>query len=575
MKKMLLFACGLVFLFISCSGQIGNPASGGHGSEYGTLFVQNNLAHMTELQIWDDGGAGNVSFSDDGSTIRVEGVQSWLNGVVLLRNDTERYFDFSSVRYMTFLAGGTMPLERIKVSVTGLGSAGGEHYLYDWADVETRDSYSADNPVRITIDLSSMTATAKERVERLFLLVANNDDKESEAGEYLPGQYVEISEIDYLDGDMNHVDISFERISSPTGDYSDIFTANRIPDLQLQVWSGTCTLEVIRDSGLRIYSAGDSWFGGAIVPPSGEYADFSGVERMIFRIRGTMEPEEVKIGFKAAGYDGGASLYALDPEASYTETEWAEYEIVIPDTVNDLQRRLGTALLYFSQAETYSGPGEWIEISSIDYVDSNGNTVPVKKAVLDFGEEGTWNTLFTDFDATKTPIDLQIWTDSEGNAIVSLIEDGLLVIPTGSWAGGGIVNQKANQGESYYESFDFSSVSRMEFRIKGTIDPASIAIYVQRNKYMDTDTGVEVPDQIVPVGTDNKAAPLSALDVTLNEDSWTTVSIDIPDTLTAVDYPLTFVTTGDNAGWIGRYFVIRDIAFYDEEGNRVELEYVK
>ena len=92
---------------------------------------------------------------------------------------------------------------------------------------------------------------------------------------------------------------------------------------------------------------------------------------------------------------------------------------------------------------------------------------------------------------------------------------------------------------------------------------------------MDTDTGVEVPDQIVPVGTDNKAAPLSALDVTLNEDSWTTVSIDIPDTLTAVDYPLTFVTTGDNAGWIGRYFVIRDIAFYDEEGNRVELEYVK
>ena len=208
-------------------------------------------------------------------------------------------------------------------------------------------------------------------------------------------------------------------------------------------------------------------------------------------------------------------------------------------------------------------------------MDSNGNTVPVKKAVLDFGEEGTWNTLFTDFDATKTPIDLQIWTDSEGNAIVSLIEDGLLVIPTGSWAGGGIVNQKANQGESYYESFDFSSVSRMEFRIKGTIDPASIAIYVQRNKYMDTDTGVEVPDQIVPVGTDNKAAPLSALDVTLNEDSWTTVSIDIPDTLTAVDYPLTFVTTGDNAGWIGRYFVIRDIAFYDEEGNRVELEYVK
>ena len=207
------------------------------------------------------------------------------------------------------------------------------------------------------------------------------------------------------------------------------------------------------------------------------------------------------------------------------------------------------------------------EFKDIDFKDASGNSIRIK-SYEDDAEIGDFTNLFTDIEE-GTDLDIQIWKDSEGNADMSMTSEGLRVIPTGAWAGGGIVNPLANQGETNYDLFDFSNVSKMSFKIKGTTRADSLKIYLQRNEHMDTDTGSLYPSYSTPEGTlaDNGCTEIK-------EDEWTEVTFSVPDDFDSADYAFTFVTGDDKSGWAGTYFIVKDITYFDTNGQSVALSYV-
>ncbi len=548
-------------IFASCSNEIkDSPENGGVGS-WGTLFVQNEISRWIDLQIWEE--TASVDFAEDGSTIKVTGIKDWF-GVALVRNNEDRYFNLRNADYLTFEAKGNVPLERAKVYMTGLGSIGNDKALSEYLVGE--NTYSEETSAKFEIDISSLSNDAKERISTILVIFADNSDAAVELPQYQAGQWIEISSVDFLDNNKNHVDIDFEAIKYNDGTFSDIFVNSSIDNYSLQAWEGTCTLEV-RDSGLRIYSNGETWFGGAIVTQDGEYADLSGVKRLTFSVRGNMNAEDVKVGVKFTGYDPGVSLSSLDPNKELNEETFESYEIDITENLTDLQTSMVSMLFYFSQAESYSGPGYWIEFKDIDFKDASGNSIRIK-SYEDDAEIGDFTNLFTDIEE-GTDLDIQIWKDSEGNADMSMTSEGLRVIPTGAWAGGGIVNPLANQGETNYDLFDFSNVSKMSFKIKGTTRADSLKIYLQRNEHMDTDTGSLYPSYSTPEGTlaDNGCTEIK-------EDEWTEVTFSVPDDFDSADYAFTFVTGDDKSGWAGTYFIVKDITYFDANGQSVALSYV-
>ncbi len=568
LKRSVLFFLSLI-MFISCSNEIYFKYS---ENSFDRLFVQEQIGiSMSRTFLWDDGGAGSISFSENGDTMRITGLQSWLNGVGFERNDSSKYYDLTDVAYMTFKVHGTMPLERAKVSVSSTGGSYGDDFNLKYWSVDP-ENYSETTDSTILIDLSSMDAESMKMVERIFLFIANNDDKTEGIPLYESGQWMEISGIDFLNADKQHVDIRYGEIEYNSGSLGDAFNRLDIGAVDLQSWEGTSRIEV-RNTGLRIYSLGGTWFGGAVAAPSGEYVDFSDVSAITFEVRGNMKPEEVAIGFNTIGYNGTFSLNEIEPDAYFDENTFASYTIEVPESITEIQRMYVSQVLCFNQGSSYSGPGKWIEIRDISYLDEKGNILRLENTRFDDVSAGSWNDLFSNLDAEKTRIDLQVWTDWNGNADLTLTNEGLRVIPTGDWAGGGIVNYEANLGETYYKAFDFSNIVRMEYEIKGDIDPRYLRIYVMRNSYMGSD-GNNVGEASTPSGT------LYDIGVSeIKENEWTKVSFDIPDEMSEVNDPFTFVTVNgdgdDTSGWAGRYFIIRNITYYDAYGNSVELKYVK
>ena len=138
------------------------------------------------------------------------------------------------------------------------------------------------------------------------------------------------------------------------------------------------------------------------------------------------------------------------------------------------------------------------------------------------------------------------------------------IIPISSgWFGGAIVNQEANLGVTDYDLFDFSNISRMTFEIKGTMPASALRFYITRNEQLDM--GIEKLEY--PEGK-----TLADFGVEISENEWTTVTFDnLPD-FDFVNFPIAFGNNG--SGWEGEYFIIRNITYYDAEGNSVELKYV-
>ena len=545
-----------IMMFVSCSSEIGEHVSASQSSK---LFVQDTLNRWTEMQIWTNewGGESTVAYSENRDAITITATSSWLNGVAFAKNDAARYFDFSDVAYMSFNVRGTLPLERTKVYIMGLGTYGDASTLYDY--VENPEEYGETATVKVQVPLEGMSETARGRIDDVFVIVASNDNLPSsyeegayELKDYQTGQYVEISEIDFLDENLAHVEIGFERPEFKEGSFDNILSSYAIDDLELQSWESTSILEV-RDTGLRVYSLGSTWFGGAISTVNGDVADFSDVASMSFEIRGSMSSDQVKIGFNVLGGEVASVLSALDGAKTINEEEFVTYELSVPDEINELQRRNVSQILTFCQGNEYSGVGEWLEIRNVTYKDKEGNAIRIKLTPPD--ALGDWTNLFSSIDLEATPIDLQVW---DGTFSASFTNEGLKVIPSASWFGGGIVNELANLGETVYEAFDFSDIESMSFNIKGTIRPEGLRVYVG-----GAENQVSWPEGAL--------SSIGVLDI--NEDDWTEVRIEIPDTLTLVNMPLAFANAGDADDWNATYFIIADVTYYDVSGNNVTLKY--
>ena len=566
LKRSVLFFLSLI-MFISCSNEIYFNYS---ENSFDRLFVQEQIGiGQTNFFLWGNGGAGEISLPEDSNSIKITGTGYYINCLGFERNDANKYFNMEDVKYLSFKIRGNIPLQRILSYVTtSAGDAGKSKRLYDFAEIP--DTYSEENFVSVFIDLTDVPQECLKTVIKPFVFFVDNQGASDGEDQYSAGQWVEIYGIDFLDENRNHVKIDY-RAPESTGSLSDVINRLNLDGVDIQSWENTCSIEILK-TGLRIHSLGSTWFGGAIATTSGTYADFSKVSSISFKIRGNMKPEEVAVGFSALGYNGTTVLSTLNPDASFDEENYASYSLEIPETLTQLKRLHVSQILCFNQGSSYSGAGKWIEIKDVSYLDENDNPVKINNSKLE-EVSGSWDVLFADIDAEKTRIDLQVWTDWSGNADLTLTEEGLRVIPTGRWAGGGVVNYEANLGETYYKAFDFSNIIRMEYEIKGDIDPRYLRIYVMRNSYMGSD-GNNVGEASTPSGT------LYDIGVSeIKEDEWTTVSFDIPDEMSEVNDPFTFVTVNgdgdDTSGWAGRYFIIRNITYYDAEGNSVELKYVK
>ena len=143
---------------------------------------------------------------------------------------------------------------------------------------------------------------------------------------------------------------------------------------------------------------------------------------------------------------------------------------------------------------------------------------------------------------------------------VSRLENSVTIMlsPQGEPLTDGIVNELANLGETVYEAFDFSDIESMSFNIKGTIRPEGLRVYVG-----GAENQVSWPEGAL--------SSIGVLDI--NEDDWTEVRIEIPDTLTLVNMPLAFANAGDADDWNATYFIIADVTYYDVSGNNVTLKY--
>ena len=562
---MLLSIC-LVFSFSSCSNEMNKDNIPVNNSAFSNLFVQKNIANWITMQIWDGQNAA-VDFSENKDSIKITGKEGWFN-VVLLNNDAEKNFDLSNVATLSFDIKGTIPLQRAKVSVFALGNAGDEKTLYDWA--ENPSLYNDSSPINIRIDLSSLSNDAKVRCTRIFNFAANNDIPDESIPEYIPGvQWVEISSIDFLDENGNHIDIGYSAPIQNPGSFNDVFVGTPTDMLDVQAWEGTCTLEFEKGVGMRVLITDDTaWFTSTfVVQPDKEgnarYLDYSDVDRISFDIRGTLGPDEIKVGYLTAGYEEGISLSELTSEnGEYTAESYSTYTLNIPSDFNEIQKKHVSRPLTFSNTAEFNGKG-YFEVKNITFKDKDGNSIPLK--ISSFESEGIsdFTTLFSNIGISedKPFIDLQVWSNTFK---ADFISEGMRIIPISSgWFGGAIVNQEANLGVTDYDLFDFSNISRMTFEIKGTMPASALRFYITRNEQLDM--GIEKLEY--PEGK-----TLADFGVEISENEWTTVTFDnLPD-FDFVNFPIAFGNNG--SGWEGEYFIIRNITYYDAEGNSVELKYV-
>ena len=375
LKRSVLFFLSLIMV-ISCSNEIYFKNS---ENSFDRLFVQEQIGiSMSRTFLWDDGGAGAISFSENGDSMRITGLQSWLNGVGFERNDSFKYYDLTDVAYMTFKVHGTMPLERAKVSVSSTGGSYGDDFNLKYWSVDP-ENYSETTDSTILIDLSSMDAESMKMVERIFLFIANNDDKTEGIPLYESGQWMEISGIDFLNADKQHVDIRYEEIEYDSGSLEDAFNRLDIGAVDLQSWEGTSRIEV-RNTGLRIYSLGGTWFGGAVAAPSGEYVDFSDVSAITFEVRGNMKPEEVEPMAKLMNIP----IVGLAQNMSYVECPKCKEKIYVfgENNVLETAKKFGiksTASLPISKDYATVADRGLMELYEGDYLDSIADEIEKTK----------------------------------------------------------------------------------------------------------------------------------------------------------------------------------------------------
>lgn len=539
-------------LTASCSQEIQVPPK---SNILDYTFVQ-KYVNTVDTEIWEE--TCTVDFTETG--MKITGTKNWMGGA--LRNSASgQTFDFRQIDTLSFDIRGTVPAEYITVYVMGVGKIGDDQKLS-----ERLTGYNDTTYTTCTIDLSAMTDIARTEVTHVFTFVVENPD--GIANGYESGQWIEVSNIDFRNSADNHVDLSYAD-SSATGSLANIFAVNDNAALDLQVWSETCNLKVT-NNGLKIISKGGSWFGGAVVPQTPQYVNLTNVKSISFAIRGDMTANQVKVGVATPGKTIESVLSTLDATKEINAETFTTYVLPL-EGFNTLQQEYGLNLLQFCQGDKYAGIAHWIEIQQVQLFDASGNRVPVSCQAPAF-TEGSWSDLFTEIPAEGN-IDLQIWIEEETKSstfISQLIQgEGLKVIPTGSWFGGGIVNPKDNLGYTDYEQFNFSDVATIEFKIKGTTPKENLTVYVTSSETAADGETKFTTSQLAISG-------LSPATAQWTEEDYQTVTIDVSTAtnghkIDTATFPVAFGGVG--SGWQGTWFEIKDITFKNDKGEPIQLDY--
>ena len=157
--------------------------------------------------------------------------------------------------------------------------------------------------------------------------------------------------------------------------------------------------------------------------------------------------------------------------------------------------------------------------------------------------------------------ELQVWGDNGAGHFVyeNKSDCGRFTVDNvgAGWIGGGLICADSSK------SFDFSSVSKIKFEIRGTIASKALCIVVQGKK-----------NSVEKLFPDKKALNQTASISALNTEDWQTVEFNVSD---AASYTIinTFciIAGGDIGSPLNKndYFEIRNLDWVDSDGNSVNL----
>lgn len=157
--------------------------------------------------------------------------------------------------------------------------------------------------------------------------------------------------------------------------------------------------------------------------------------------------------------------------------------------------------------------------------------------------------------------DIQVWGDGAGTFnYTNATTGGIFTITSvgGGWIGGGLVSSESGK------TFDFSNVSKMNFEIRGSINPSALCIALQNN---GGSSATMYPSK-------TSLTKSSAAVSSLSETDWTPVSFDVSGAASdTIINAFCIIGAADWGGNIaeGQWFEIRNLDWTDSSGESVTI----
>lgn len=156
----------------------------------------------------------------------------------------------------------------------------------------------------------------------------------------------------------------------------------------MQVWGdGAGTFDFENKDGcsrFTVKTVGGGWIGGGMIAAdTSKKIDFTGVSKMVFEIRGDINPKALCI---AVQNDGGASakMYpsksALTSSANITslsETEWQTVEFDVSGAASDKIINAFCVIAARDWGSSFKAK-DWWEVRNLDWIDASGNSVTLR-----------------------------------------------------------------------------------------------------------------------------------------------------------------------------------------------------
>lgn len=148
-------------------------------------------------------------------------------------------------------------------------------------------------------------------------------------------------------------------------------------DFKVHVWDNTHAL-ADTDEGVRITANGSAvWSGGSLaarVADDGfsEGFDFSNVATLVFKVRGSLPAGQLEVFLQSGSDDVVRAAVTAHGISSLSETDWQDVSI---DVSSAQAANITSAFSHVFEAPVTAG--QWVEFSSIDWLDADGNSVSI------------------------------------------------------------------------------------------------------------------------------------------------------------------------------------------------------